>query len=75
MSYHNAQLGLDIFQVFKLEVDPCVGILLDDLVTKVQRLGQRQQRIFTDDEIIDEVSSLVDTGLVTKDGNRYKWFR
>ena len=75
MSYHKQQLLLDVVQIMKTEVDHTIGINLDKLIGKVHEMGKQQQRVFTDDEIIDTVQSLVNVGFVVKDGVRYIWYK
>ena len=71
MSYHTNKLMLDVINTLGRAVNP---LSLDELIHSVINEGYKSQRIYTDDEILDCLRGLLETGFIqeNKDGT-YNW--
>lgn len=71
MSYPQGRLKQDVINIFGRQIEP---ITIAELVHKVTNEGYKSQREYTDDEILDVLTLLVETGFVEKNtDNTYQW--
>lgn len=72
MSYHNVQLQHDLVNTLGNAIKP---LQETELVHEVKNRGFKKQRIYVDEEIIEVLDYLVQTGYVLLDEDKYEWKR
>lgn len=70
MTSHKFRLQQDVINCLGRQISP---ISVSDLIHQVTNEGYKSQRVYTDDEILDTLSVLVDTGFVDKQDGLYQW--
>lgn len=71
MTYPNERLKQDVINTLGRQINP---INLEDFIHQVMNEGYKSQRVYTDDEILDTLTLLVETRFVRKNpDDTYEW--